>query len=111
LIQDCSNHETSKTSSPNGQLQGLKQIDTLLDRLLEPKSKFKDGCQRYIEEIINVHGQEGQEGVDNYLREQLKIAFPHSTESTREDLANQLFLLLLKLNNKQKDVLFLATFI
>ena len=94
--------EHDRTSSSNDQLQGLKQIDTLLDRLLEPKSKFGvgDGCQRYIEEIMKVHGEEG---VENNLREQLKIAFPHSTESTREDLSNRLFLLLLKLNNKQKD--------
>jgi len=90
--------EHDRTSSSIDQLQGLKKIDTLLDCLLEPKSKFKDGCQKYIEEVMKVHGQEG---VENYLREQLKIAFPHSTESTREDLSNRLFLLLLKLNNKQ----------
>jgi hypothetical protein len=92
--------EHDRTLSSNDQLQGLKQIDTLLDRLLEPKSKFGDGCQRYIEEIMKVHGQKG---VENNLRKQLKIAFPHSTESTREDLSNRLFLLLLKLNNKQID--------
>jgi patatin-related protein len=92
--------EHDRTSSSNDQLQGLKQIDTLLDRLLEPKSKFGDGCQRYIEEIMKVHGQKG---VENNLRKQLKIAFPHSTKSTREDLSNRLFLLLLKLNNKQID--------
>ena len=94
--------ELDRTTSSNDQLQGLKQIDTLLDRLLEPKSKFGvgDGCQRYIEEIMKVHGQEG---VENNLRKQLKIAFPHSTESTREDLSNRLLLLLLKLNNKQID--------
>jgi patatin-related protein len=92
--------EHDRTSSSNGQLQGLKKIDTLLDRLLEPKSKFGDGCQRYIEEIIKVHRQEG---LENYLRELLKIAFPHSNENIREDLSSRLFLLLLKLTNKQKN--------
>lgn len=92
--------ENDRTASSNDQLQGLKEIDTLLDCLLAPKSKIGDSCQRYIEGIMKNYGEEN---VEKHLRRQLEIAFPNSTKSTREDLSNRLFLLLLKLNNKQTN--------
>jgi patatin-related protein len=90
--------EHDRTSSSNDQLQGLNEIDLFFDSLLEPKSKFRDGCQIYIEKIMK---DTDREGVELYLRKQLDNALPNSADNTRRDLSNRLSLLLLQLKRQQ----------
>jgi patatin-related protein len=90
--------QLDRTSSLNSQLQGLNEIDLFFDSLLEPKSKFRDGCQIYIEKIMK---DTDREGVELYLRKQLDNAFPNSADNTRRDLSNRLSLLLLQLKRQQ----------
>ena len=90
--------QLDRTSSLNSQLQGLNEIDLFFDSLLEPKSKFRDGCQIYIEKIMK---DTDREGVELHLRKQLDNAFPNSADNTRIDLSNRLSLLLLQLKRQQ----------
>lgn len=90
--------QLDRTSSLNSQLQGLNEIDLFFDSLLEPKSKFRDGCQIYIEKIMK---DTDREGVELHLRKQLDNAFPNSADNTRRDLSNRLSLLLLQLKRQQ----------
>jgi hypothetical protein len=105
-----------RTSTPNGQLQGLQEIDIILDSLLEPKSKFRnspkiavellpdqaqDGCQNYIKEnFLPILKDKGKDGVEKTLEEQFAKAFPNSGKNTHEDLSSRLFWLLDQLNNE-----------
>lgn len=103
------------SSSLCQQLQGLQKIDTLLDRLLEPKVKLRKLSNIAAGLLPNqsleidrkfVDGEISQipkdkDAASKYLRDLLENAFPHSSENAREELSSRLYWLLSQLNSQR----------